>query len=88
MKEYPIKKKLMLQGEYQGMVNDVATFDVYEVPIYDIPINKENYCRPFTQMETKEGLRNVPACINFNKSGNCSICVKTAREIEKLNREK
>lgn len=85
MKDYPIKKKISLQGEYKGMVNDVATFEEYEVPIYDIPITKENFCRPYLPMETKDGVRMMPACINFNRASSCSICVKTARKIAKLN---
>jgi hypothetical protein len=84
--DYPILKKLKLQGDYQGMVNDVATWDEYEVPIYDIPINKKNYCRPFTQMETKDGIRNVPACANFNKANSCNVCVNTAKQIAKMNK--
>jgi len=90
MKEYRVLKKLKLQGEYKGMYQDMhgkttPTYDEYEVVIYDIPINKKEFCKPYSQIETKDGTKTVPVCTNANRSNSCNICVNTAKSIYKMN---
>lgn len=90
MKEYQVLKKLKLQGEYKGMIQDMhgdttATFDEYEVTIYDVPINKKEFCKPYSQIETKDGTKTVSVCANSNRSSTCNVCVNTAKKLYKMN---
>lgn len=59
--------------------------EVYRVPIYAIPLNKKGFCKPFVQMETKDGIKNVPICSDYFRSKTCSKCVKEAKKLFKGN---
>jgi hypothetical protein len=52
-----------------------------KVPIYSIKFNKKNFCKPFKQMETKDGIQDVPCCSNYMNSKYCNKCIKIAKEL-------
>lgn len=81
--DYPILKKLQCSGDYS---DDLHGYEMYEVPIYDIPINKKNFCKPFTTMEGKAGTKTIALCKNSKDSKTCNICVDTAKQLANMNK--
>jgi len=81
--EYPILKKLQCTGDY---IEDSQGYEIYEIPIYAIPINKKNFCKPFTTLESKTGTKTIALCKNAKTAKMCNICIDTAKQLSKMNK--
>jgi hypothetical protein len=79
---YPILKRVECTGEYNEASH---SYEVYDIPIHAIPINKKNFCRPVTTMEGKAGTKTINLCKNAPTAKTCNICVATAKQIFKMN---
>lgn len=82
--EYPIEKQLECIGEYN---EGSHSYEVYDIPIYAIPLNKKGFCRAFSHVDTKDGGKKVPLCVNFHNHKSCNRCVTNAKIVYKLNHE-
>lgn len=77
-----ILKYIECTGEYDELTH---SYEVYRIPIYDIPLNKKGFCKPFIQMETKDGIKNIPRCSDYFRHRSCSKCVESAKKLYKSN---
>jgi hypothetical protein len=81
MSEYPIHHKIRV-----NYINEAKESDTREVPIYQIGINKKNFCKPFAAVENRNGVvENVPRCQNYKSHNTCSECIKLAKAIDRMN---
>jgi hypothetical protein len=80
--DYQVEKKLECIGEY---IDGSLGYEVYEIPIYAIPINKKAFCKPYTTLETKGGTKTIPLCNDAKNSKNCNKCVDTAKKLYRMN---
>ena len=77
-----IEKYLDCTGEYDDVSH---SYRMYQVPIYSVPLNKKEFCRPFSSLDTKEGKKDLPLCGNYYDHKTCNRCVDTAKKLYKMN---